>query len=87
VVLVVKNQIPTTPQPPNSPDVTLCDFQLLAKIKIGLIGHQVVCAEEIQQNATAGLTATPKQDFQRDLTTMVRPHEQVFVCRRTVFEG
>jgi hypothetical protein len=28
-----------------------------------------------------------KTGFQEGLTTMVRPHEQVFVCRRTVFEG
>jgi hypothetical protein len=60
VVLVVKNQIPTTPQPPNSPDVALCNFQLLAKIKIGLKGHPVVSAEEIQQIAAAGFTAIPK---------------------------
>jgi hypothetical protein len=45
VVLVVKNQIPTTPQLPNSPDVTLCNIQLLEKIKIGLKGHQIVSAE------------------------------------------
>jgi hypothetical protein len=45
-----------------------------------------VSAEEIQQNATVSLTAISKQDFQRG-TTMVRPQEQMFVCRRAVFEG
>jgi hypothetical protein len=28
-----------------------------------------------------------KTGFQDGLTTVVRPHKQVFVCRRTVFEG
>jgi hypothetical protein len=45
VVLVVKNQIPTIPQLPNSPDVALCNIQLLGKIKIELKGYQIVSAE------------------------------------------
>jgi hypothetical protein len=66
VVLVVKNHIPTIPPPQYSPDVALCDFWLIVRIKIGLKGH-VLSAEEMQQNSTAGLTAIPKQDFQRGL--------------------
>jgi len=57
----------------NHPPATIfsrhCSMQLLALCENQDRAQQssFVSAEEIQQNATAGLTAIPKQDFQRGL--------------------
>jgi hypothetical protein len=62
---LVKKLIPTFPQPPYSTGLTPHNFQNFTAIHVRLSGHCSVAAEEIQQNATAGLTAISKKDSQR----------------------
>jgi hypothetical protein len=61
---LVKNKIPSIPQPPYCPDLTACDFHFFLRVKIGLKVHCFVSIEEIQQHVIAGLTVIPKDSFQ-----------------------
>jgi hypothetical protein len=62
---LAKNQIRTISQPPCSSDLAPCDFWLFPRLKMDLKGYRFASVEEIRQNATTDLRATPEDDFQR----------------------
>jgi hypothetical protein len=46
-----------------SPDLAPCDFWLFPKLKTGLRGRRFATADDIKENAEAGLRAVKKDDF------------------------
>ncbi|GFW29983.1 uncharacterized protein TNCV_1593011 [Trichonephila clavipes] len=55
--------IPVAPQPPYSPDSSLCDFFLFPKLKNHLKGHPFGTLENIQTAVTDQLKAIPISEF------------------------
>jgi hypothetical protein len=49
---VAKKGIPVVPQPPYSPDLSLCDFILFPKLKFYLIGCHFQTMENIEKAVT-----------------------------------
>ncbi|GFU92616.1 putative transposase [Trichonephila clavipes] len=60
--LASKN-IPVVPQPPYSPDLSLCDLFLFPKLKNHLKGHHFGTLENIQTAVTDQLKAIPISKF------------------------
>ena len=50
-------------QPPYSPDLTLCDFFLFARLKKVLKGHRYEAKEDSKRNLTKTLLDIPKEEF------------------------
>jgi len=63
--LLVKNQIPTIAQPPGSPDLALCNLWLFQRPTTGIKCYCFTSVQEIQQYATASLTAIPQKLCQK----------------------
>ena len=58
-----KNSTNIVPQPPNSPDLSQCDFWLFPKLKRPLRGHRFDTIEEIQGETKKVLKAFPEIEF------------------------
>jgi hypothetical protein len=78
---LLKDQIPTIPQPLYSPDLAPCD--LFPRLQTELNGTHYDC-RKIQQNATAGLTALPKDLKKEMLPGIAQLLEQVGMWRSAV---
>ena len=59
----VKHQITQVTQPHYSPDLVLCNFWIFPKLKSLLKGKRFQTIDEIQENTTGQLMATPIKDF------------------------
>jgi hypothetical protein len=87
-----KDEITHYTQAANHPPVTIfstsCSMPLwlFSRLESGLKGHGFVPTEEIQQDMTADLIATPK-GLPQVLPTMVGLQEQVSMYRAAVHQG
>jgi hypothetical protein len=77
-----KKGISVVPQPPYSPDLSLCDFFLFPKLKFHLKGRHLGTVDNIQKVVTDQLRALTHEDVQQ----CYREWEQCF-RRCVVFEG
>ena len=59
----ISKGITVMPQPPCSPDLTLCDF-LFQKAKLAMKGHHFELTEDIQRSVTQALNDIPQVAFQ-----------------------
>jgi hypothetical protein len=71
-----KKQIPIIPQPPYSPDLILCNFQLFPS-------HHLLSTEEAEWNATAQHTAIP----QEVLLGLAGSTEKMSICQKAALKG
>jgi hypothetical protein len=60
---LAEKEITLMPQPSYSPDLAPCDFWLFPKLKTGLQSRRFATADDIKENAEAGLRAIKKDDF------------------------
>jgi transposase len=63
--LLAKKSILKLVYPPYSPDLALCDFWLLPKLKNALKGHRFADIANIQGHATTILKSIPEEEFQK----------------------
>jgi hypothetical protein len=61
---LVKNKISVMPHPPYSPDLALCVFFLLPKMKLKLKGRRFDTIEDIQAETQKMLDTLTEKDFQ-----------------------
>jgi len=61
---LAKKGISLIPQPPYSPDLSLCDSFLFSKLKFHLKGRHLGTVGNIQKVMTDQLRALPHEDFQ-----------------------
>ena len=55
--------IKTVPQPPYSPDLTLCNFCLFPKLKENLRGCRYEIVEEMKEAVTKVIDTLTQEDF------------------------
>jgi len=65
IEFLAKKGIPVVPQPPYSPDLSLCDFFLFPKLKFYLKGHHFGMVKNIEKAVTDQLIAILVSNFQR----------------------
>jgi len=60
---LAKYSVAQLQQPPYSPDLSLCDFFLFARLKKVLKGHRFEATEDIKRNSMKKLLDIPKEEF------------------------
>jgi hypothetical protein len=58
------------PQPPHSPDLAPCDFWLFPELKTGLRGRRFATADDIKENAEAGVRAIKKKTILNNVSKL-----------------
>ena len=56
--------------PPNSPDLSPCDYFVFPKLKLSLKGHLFEDVQDIQAAVTSSLRALPQEDVQRSFQSL-----------------
>ena len=69
--------IPVVPQPPYSPEISLCEFFLFPKVKDVLKRRHFGTLENIQKSVADMLKTIPAEDFQRCYQKWERLHRCV----------
>ena len=62
---LIKNGTNTIQQPPNSTDLTPCDFFLFSRLKKSLRGPRFSSQEEIMKKSKTALMAKPKTEYKK----------------------
>ena len=84
---LTKKGIPVVPQPPYSPDLSLCDFFLFPKLKFHLQGHHFGTVDNIQKVVTDQLRALPHEDFQHCYWEWEQRLRWYVASQRNYFQG
>ena len=79
--------IPVVPQPPHSPDLSLCDFFLFSKLKFHLKGRHFGTVDNIQTVATEQLRALSHEDFQHCYRSGSNVSDGVWLPKGTALKG
>ena len=87
IKFLAKNSIPAVPQPPYSPDLSLCDFVLFPKLKFYIKGRYFGIVQNIEKAVTDKLKAIPVSDFQRCYEEWEQRLQRCVVSQRNYFEG
>ena len=86
IKFLAKNGIPVVPQPPYSPDLSLCDFVLFPKLKFYLKGRHFGMVENIEKAVTDQLKVIPVSDFQRCYEEWEQHLQRCVASQRNYFE-
>ena len=62
---LAKNETNTIQQPPNSPDLALCDFFLFGRLKKSFRGTRYSTRDEVMEKPKMALTAIPQTDYKK----------------------
>ena len=62
---LAKNETNTIQQPPNSPDLSPCDFFLFGRLKKPLRGTRYSTLDEIMEKSNMALMAIPQTDYKK----------------------
>ena len=75
--------INTVPQPPNSPDLALCDFWLLPKLR----GCRYETIEEMKETVTKVIDTLTQEDFHGAFQKLLERYNKCIEAGGDYFEG
>ena len=75
------------PQPPYSPDLTICNFFLFPKLKRSMIGRRFATIEEIKTASLEELKTIPKSAYQNALRIGKSAGTSVLYLRGITLKG
>ena len=87
IEFLAKKGIPVVPQPPYSPDLSLCDFLLFPKLKFHLKGRHFGTVENIEKAVTDQLKAILVSDYQRCYEEWEQRLRRCVASQGNYFEG
>ena len=82
-----KMGIKTVPQPPDSPDLTLCDLCLFPKLKEKLRGCRYETIEEMKEAVTKVIEMLTQEDFHGAFEKLLERYNKYIAARGDYFEG
>ena len=82
-----KKNIPVVSQPPDSPDLSPCDFILFPRLKNQLKGRHFGTLDNIQKNVTDELEGIPAEAFQHCYEQWKQLLRRCVAAQGNYFEG
>ena len=79
--------IDRVPQPPYSPDLSLCDFWLFAKPKEKLRGCRYETIEEMKDAVTKIIDSLTQEDFHGGFQKLLERYNKCIAAKGDYFEG
>ena len=75
--------IKTVPQPPNSPDLTPCDFWLFLKLR----GYRYETIEEMKETVTKVIDTLTQEDIHGAFQKLLEQYNKCIAAGGDYFEG
>ena len=79
--------IKTVPQPPYSPDLSLCDFWLFINLKENLSGCRYETIKEMEEAVTKVIDTLTQEDFHGAFQELLERYNKCIAAGGDLFEG
>ena len=84
---LTKNRTNTIQEPPNSTDLTPCDYFLFSRLKKSLRGTRFSSQEEIMKKSNTALMAKPKTEYKKCFEDWIKRWHECDAVDEEYFEG